>query len=741
MNSPAVLHDAPAPSGAASEAPEAVAHWRISGMYCAACAVQIEQALGAIDGVHETQVSASAERAQVRFDPRRTDAAALKAAIRRCGYGAAADEAAPAAALRRADERRALWRLGVAGLCMMQVMMYATPAYVAQPGDIAPDVQRLLHWASWLLSIPVLLFSAGPFFASAWHAMRQRRLSMDVPVALGIAVTFFASTGAAFDPGGTFGREVYFDSLTMFVFFLLGGRWLELRARHRVAAALEAALQRAPLTAWRLDDADRAEEVSASALAVGDRIRILAGAAVPADALVLAGRSSADEAMLTGESTPVAKALGDELSAGSLNLSAPLTACVIRTGRDTRHAGIVALMRGALTQRPRLARAADRLAGPFLWGVLLLAGLAALAWSAADPSRAVWVAVSVLIVTCPCALSLAAPAALLASAGALAREGVLLQRLDALEALAGVDRICFDKTGTLTLDRLEVARVEWLPASAGVDEAALREQAASLASLSSHPAAAAIARASPARRYEWREVVEIPGQGLQAQDAEGRVVRLGRQDFVTSTVAAQFSDDGAAVWFSRDGAALARFDLSEVLRADARAAVQRLKDAGLGVSMLSGDAPARARRTGATLGIEAAQGGATPAGKLDTIARAQAEGHRVAMVGDGLNDAPVLARADVSFAFAHGTALAQSAADIVLLGERLGVIADAQVHAKKTLRVIRQNLGWAVAYNAACIPLALAGWLPPWAAGLGMAASSLVVVLNALRLSRMRSRD
>jgi Cu2+-exporting ATPase len=342
----------------------------------------------------------------------------------------------------------------------------------------------------------------------------------------------------------------------------------------------------------------------------------------------------------------------------------------------------------------------------------------------------------VLIVTCPCALSLAAPSALLAAAGALARRGLLLQRLEALEALAGIDTVVLDKTGTLTEDRLELAAVRLL--RAGADEAQLRAHAASLAALSTHPAARALvgASGSAAGASAWSEVEEFPGAGLQARDAAGRCWRLGRADWVDAAQAPEAAP-GGEVWFGCDAQALAVFELRETLRADAQATVQRLLAAGLHVMLLSGDAPQRARQLAQRLGIVEVHGGSGPADKLAAVAAAQQRGARVAMVGDGVNDAPVLARADVSFGFAHGAAVSRAQADLIVLGQRLGIVADAREHARKTLRVIRQNLAWAALYNAACVPLALVGWLPPWAAGLGMAGSSLLVVLNALRLARI----
>lgn len=718
---------------------------QLAGLYCAACAGLIETALRATPGVWQVGVNASSARAEVRWDPAATRPTRLVDAVRQAGYDAAPDLAAPARALRTREARRSHWRLFVAGFSMMQVMMYATPAYLSVPGDIPADQLRLLQWASWLLTLPVLLFSAGPFFRGAWQGLRARRIGMDMPVALGLLVAFVASSGATFDPGGLFGHEVYFDSVTMFVFLLLGGRSLELRARHRAAATLESALARLPEQVERLDEAGRVEWVSPRRLRAGDRVRVQIGQAFAADGTVIDGESRADEALLSGESMPVAKNPGDTVVAGSINLAAPLVMRVERVGADTRHEAIVALMREASTQRPPSVRAADALAGPFMGGVLLLAAGAALAWSFIDPSRAVWVAVSVLIVTCPCALSLATPSVLLAATGALARRGVLLQRLDALEDLAMIDTVVFDKTGTLSEDRLAVEGL-FRRSSAPLDDAALRRHAASLAAWSTHPVARALTLAAgdEAPVVTWSDVTETAGHGLEARNAAGRRFRLGRREWVLGgSDPAPWnggpSDTGerSEVWFGPLGDPWVRFDIGESLRADAVATVERLRAEGLSLAILSGDRPARVAVLAARLGLTDWHGGARPEDKLSALAALQAQGRRVAMVGDGLNDGPVLARADVSFAFAHGSPLSRLHADAVLLSPRLADVADARQLARRARLVIRQNLAWAAVYNLVCIPLALAGWLPPWAAGIGMAVSSLAVVLNALRVGRL----
>ncbi len=706
---------------------------RIGGMHCAACAGAVEQALTKVHGVVGASVSAAAHCATVRWDAALTRPSDLVRAIEAAGYTAVPDTAAAARAQRRHEARSALWRLFVASFCAMQIMMLAAPTYLGAPGELAPDHKRLLDWGSWLLTLPVMVFSAAPFFAGAWGALRRRRIGMDVPVAIGIGVAFVASSGAAFDPGGVFGSEVWFDSLAMFVSFLLGGRFLEMRARHHAERALEAALAQLPLTALRLVADGSVETISAKRLRVGDRVRVPLGQVFAADGVLSEGSTQADEALLTGESRPVAKACGDAVIAGSVNRGAPVVMRVDRVGPDTRYEAIVALMRSARTQRPAMVAAVDRWAAPFTWSVLLLAAIAGGVWSVLEPARAVWVVVSVLIVTCPCALSLAAPSALLAAAGAMGRRGVLLRRLDAIQALAHMRTLFVDKTGTLTEGCLRCVDVQRLGAAGAASTESLQRVAASLASWSNHPLATALRDSFAAPAMAWRDVHELPGHGLEGTDAQGAHWRLG----AAAWAGAQPVDTGSAAQtlLVRDGQPVLRFAFDERLRDDAAAAVAALQRDGVEVRLLSGDDPARAQRIGAMLGLVSATGAMTPAAKLAAVSAAQQRGEIVAMLGDGINDTPVLAQADVSFAMGDGALVARTAADGVLVSNRLGDLWRARVLARRTLRVLRQNFAWAAAYNAACVPLALVGWMPPWAAGLGMAASSLFVVLNSLRLA------
>ena len=730
------------------QAGSATVRWESSvvfeGMHCAACAGTIEEALRAVPGVLEAEIGAASHRGRVVWDEGLTTPSAWMDAVRRTGYQPLPARNATAMAMRQVETRKMLWRLGVAGVCMMQVMMYAAPAYFTAPGEIDLNTMTLLRWAQWVLSIPVILFSCQPFFRNALRDLRLRRVSMDLPVALGMLITFVVSTLGTFEPEGLFGHEVYFDSLTMFVFFLLAGRWLELRLRDRTAGALEALMHRLPDSVERQDADGAWRRVVTRRLRVGDVIRVLPGESFPIDGSVLAGETAVDEALLTGESTPLARATGQPVIAGSHNLTGPIEIRVERVGKDTRFAQIVALMEQASSGRPQIAQLADRLAKPFLIGVLLAAGLACAWWWPDDPGRAMMIAVAILVVTCPCALSLATPAAMLASAGALARKGVLVRRLQALETLSTINQMVFDKTGTLTRDAFVLENVEVRP---GVTRENALRLAAALARSSLHPVSRAVVDAALTEHIGQEgcgpadDVREWPGLGLTGRlgkGADATALRLGSAQFCGL---AMVGGDRLVSHLADEQGWLASFGLREDVRADAAGTVKLFKSAGVSVRLLSGDRASAAARVGRQAGIDAAAGDCSPGDKLAAMRQAQRDGATVAMVGDGLNDGPVLAGADVSFAFGRAVPLAQAKADFVVMNDRLTSVVQTYGAARQTMRVVRQNLTWAVAYNAIGIPLAVLGWMPAWAAGLGMAASSLVVVLNALRLSTVQTPE
>lgn len=706
----------------------------IEGMHCAACSLTVEDALSRVPGVLEVRVSAASHRAKVVWSAAVVQPSQWMGAVQGSGYRAVPANDVFASERRKVETRRALWRWLVAGLCMMQVMMYAYPAYVARGLDLTAEMEALLRWASWVLTLPVMLFSCGPFFRNALRDIRQGRISMDLPVALGIGITFIMSSVGTFEPQGTFGQEVYFDSLTMFVFFLLTGRWLELRLRDRTAGALEALMNRVPDSVERLGVDGMFERVAARRLVVGDVVRVQPGEAFAADGLVVQGSTLVDEALLTGESRPLQRAVGDEVVAGSHNLNATVQVRVGRVGTHTRFAQIVALMESASTSKPQVAQLADRLAKPFLVGVLVAAAGACAWWWGQDPGHALMVAVSVLVVTCPCALSLATPAAMLASAGALARGGVMVRNLQALEALAKVDTVVFDKTGTLTCEGMALAQVD---VRAGTTAAHALALAAALAQHSLHPLSRALVQVA-ASHLVCDSVVESAGQGVCGVVIDSGFAgefRLGSAAWCgverPSAPSAQVHLADAQGW-------LATFSLEEDVRPDAQQAVTALQSDGLCVHLLSGDGAESVQRIARQVGISQAHGGCTPADKLQVLQALQAQGHTVAMVGDGLNDGPVLAGAHVSFALGQAVPLAQAKSDFVVMGTTLLSVVQSVRLARDTMRIVRQNLWWALIYNAACVPLAVLGWLPAWLAGLGMATSSLVVVLNALRLSKNR---
>ena len=718
----------------------------VRGMHCAACALTLEAALCSVNGVLAAQVSAASASASITWSAGVTQPSIWMGAALAKGYRLLPTEDAISISNNRQQSRLALWRWLVAGFCMMQVMMYAAPTYFAQPGDVSPDIEKLLRWASWVLSLPVVIFSCGPFFSNAWRDLVRRSISMDLPVAIGILVTFAVSTAAAFEPQGWWGREVYFDSLTMFVFFLLTGRWLEQRLRTRTAGSLGALMQRLPASVERQLLNGNFERVAVRRLLLGDVVRVVQGEAFPADGILLSGGTFADEALLTGESLAVARTTGDPVMAGSYNVG---NSCLVRVGKlgaNTRYAQIVALMERASLDKPRLAILADKVAKPFLMFVLLAAFGAAAFWWRTDPAMALMAAVAVLIVTCPCALSLATPTAMLTTAGLLARHGVLVRRLQSIEALSDVDTVIFDKTGTLTDSAMNLKAVN---TRAGISRDQALQWAGSLAQHSLHPVSQALLSASANfPTLEVADIKEHAGSGLEGRfDIDQKGAERLKDQFRLGSGAycgVDASDDAKAganrrVYLADSQGWAATFEFDETLRPNALKTVDVLLGRGLTLYMLSGDTQAAAARVAQQLGLQNFHGDCSPENKLAFMKALQAEGCKVMMVGDGLNDGPTLAAAHVSVAIGAAVPLAQAQSDLVIPGAQLFLLPAMLGQAKSTLRIVKQNLAWAAIYNASCVPLALAGFLPAWLAGLGMALSSLLVIANAARLSQLKA--
>lgn len=708
----------------------------LEGITCAACVWLNEAHIRRQPGVTAIDINYATRRARVRWDARGTRLSAILESVAAIGYRAHPYDVARSEALAQKERKAALWRLFVAGFGMMQVMMYAVPVYIAD-GDMTADIEQLMRWASLILTTPVILYSSAPFFTSAWRDLKLRRVGMDVPVALGVGFAFGASLWATLSASG----EVYFDSVTMFVFFLLSGRYFEMMARQKAARSVEALARAIPAFATRFTNWPQtlSERVAVADLRSGDIVQIKPGETIPADGVVLEGESSADESLLTGESRAVPKRVGDELIGGSLNAESPLIMRVDRVGEATRLAAIQRLMERAAAEKPALVVMADRIAARFVVALLLLALATALFWWWHDPDRALWVFVAVLVVSCPCALSLATPAALTVSTGVMAAQGVLVTRGHAIETLARATHMVFDKTGTLTEGRLQLVDVVTL----SMPEDRARQIAAALESGSEHPIARALCRGAVAGDHACHvtEVRAKTGAGIEGL-VDKEKLRLGSLSYVAElhrqplpeAVQTRVGAGETAVALGSAAGWQAFFFLADSLRENAVDMVKRLLAQHLRLSVFSGDSRESAARVGSHLGIGDVRGAMSPEDKYQALRALQDAGAVVAMSGDGVNDAPVLAQAQVSIAMGGGADLARANADVVLLGNDLRALAEGVLLARRTLRIIKQNLGWAFAYNILAIPLAMAGWVTPWMAGIGMSASSLLVVLNALRL-------
>lgn len=689
-------------------------------MRCAACAWLIDRALRRHPGVLDAGANAVTGRVVVAWDPQRVALSTLMQRLAALGYrpwlatGDAREQA------QRRERRRWLLRLGVAGLGAIQAMMFAEALYLDTAQQMPVATRDFFRWITFLVSTPVVFYSGWPFLEGMWRELHGRRVGMDTLIAGSTLLAYVASLVETLR-GGT---HVWYDAAVMFVLLLLVARMFEQRARGIASAQVDALARARPALALREREDGSTVQVPLGEIAIGDVLRVAAGEAVPADGVLLDRGASFDEALITGESTPVRREPGEAALAGSVCREHAARLRVVRTGADTRLSQLTRLVEQAQSARPRLARAAERVAGAFVVALLLCAVATFAWWHVHEPARALEVTLALLVVSCPCALSLAIPTALTTAHGALARIGVLGVREDALSTMARVDRVVLDKTGTLSNGRPELDSVATFGNLDAVDALSI---ASALERGSAHPLAQAFAHV-PADRTA-HGVQAVAGCGIEG-DIEGVRWRLGRADF-----AARQADDGA-LWLGDGTRAFARITVRETMRDGAREAIAALRDAGVAVELCSGDAADAVASFARQVGIDDVHARQSPEQKLARVREAQARGDVVAMVGDGINDAPVLAGADVSLAMAEGAALAQRAADFVVTSPSLLRVPQAIALARRAQRIIRQNLAWALGYNVLAIPLAATGHVTPWIAALGMAGSSLLVTLNALRLSR-----
>ncbi len=703
----------------------------MEGISCAACGWLIEKHLRTLPAVAEARLNLSNHRLHVRWADAQLPLSQILAELRHIGYAAHPYQADRASEQLASENRLALRQLGVAGLLWFQAMMATMATWPEFNIDLSPELHTILRWVALFLTTPIVFYSCAPFFKGAMRDLRTRHLTMDVSVSLAIGSAYMAGIWTSITGVG----ELYFDAVGMFALFLLAGRYLERRARERTAAATAQLVNLLPASCLRLDSDGQSERILLSELRVGERILVQPGSILPADGKIIDGQSSIDESLLTGEYLPQPRTLGDAVTAGTLNVEGALTVEVQALGQDTRLSAIVRLLDRAQAEKPRLAEIADRAAQWFLLLSLIAAAMIGVLWWQLDSARAFWIVLAMLVATCPCALSLATPTALTAATGTLHKLGLLLTRGHVLEGLNQIDTVIFDKTGTLTEGRLVLRSIRPL---GRLDSEQCLSLAAALENRSEHPIARAFGRAPLAAE----DVHSTPGLGLEGVIGEQRL-RIGQAEFACALSGAALPSmpDEAGQWLllADTHGPLAWLVLDDRLRDDAPALLAACKARGWRTLLLSGDSSPMVASVAAELDIDEARGGLRPDDKLRVLQQLHKEGRKVLMLGDGVNDVPVLAAADISVAMGSATDLAKTSADAVLLSNRLDALVQAFALARRTRRVIIENLLWAALYNGLMLPFAALGWITPVWAAVGMSISSLTVVLNALRLTRLPS--
>jgi Cu2+-exporting ATPase len=697
------------------------------GIRCAACSRAVEKQVRTVAGVQRVEVNVATARICVEWAPDRAGLAEILGAVARAGFKALPLAGEAAQERFRRERRAALKRTGLAGLGMMQVMMYVLGVYIAEPGDIDAGTASYLRIVAMIITTPVLLYSGSPFLLGALRDLRRLSLGMDVPVAIALVLAYAASVFNTLRGTG----ETYFDSVTMFIFFLGAGRYAELVVRQRRLSAAEALGRSLPASVIRSHADGSTERVPVDQVAPGDRLSIPKGAVVPVDSELASDRALIDESLVSGEFQPLRRGTGEFVPGGAVNAGDAIRVVVRRVAAESTLASIVALLERAQAERPPAARIADRTAAGFIGAILLLAVAVALAWLAVDATRAFPAALAVLVVTCPCALSLATPAAVAAASTRLARLGLLVTRAHALEQLASIDTVVLDKTGTLTSggSSLQLAQMR-----DGMTRERALAIAAALERASEHPLAAAFAPYAD-ESVRAQGISETPGHGIEG-DVEGERWRLGRPGYVSGLQSGGACPEGDALSLGSRRGIEATFDVSEAARPDVREALTGLRSLGVEPAIASGDRVVAVEALARELCIERAAGRLDPAQKMAFVQNLQQRGRRVLMIGDGVNDGPVLATAAVSCAMGQGSAVAHAAADLMLLSDSLCALPRGIAVARRMQAAIRRNLRWALAYNFSAVPLAALGWIPPWLAAIGMSASSLLVVLNSARLAR-----
>ncbi|MGI2045777.1 heavy metal translocating P-type ATPase [Shewanella oncorhynchi] len=701
----------------------------IDGITCAACAWLIEHKVKQLAGVSQVLVNSTTQRAMISWDKRKVKLSDILGQISRIGYQAAPYQVDEQELNNKLNSRKFLLRLGLAGFATMQVMMFALALYTGYFTDLDVQYRDYFRWVSMIFATPVVLYSAQPFYFSAIRTLLSGKLNMDVSVSIAIGGAYTASCFATVNGTG----EVYFESVSMFTFFLLLGRYFEQKARQKASVSSSNLHKLVPLTAHLVTENGQ-EEIPAKKLRLNDVILVKPGEMVAADGVVIEGHTNINEAMLTGEQMPIEKQQDQQVYAGTINVDQPIKVKVTALGQDQLVAEIIRLQELASNTKPAIALLADKLSRYFSGTILTIATMTYLVWQQISPEDAFWVTLSVLVATCPCALALATPTAVTCATAIFTRLGIITRKAGVFEKLPQIKHVVFDKTGTLTCGTLSIGQTQCMADLTKTQALAI---AAALETGSRHPIAAAFALFAD-NTLVAEQVHHEVGFGVRGR-IEGTDYLIGNAVFTGARVDTQ--DPTQKIWLARSAneqlEVLASFEIQDNIRQDSKATIEILKQQGCRISIASGDSSGHVHQLAKELGIEDVHSGLTPAGKLALVTKLQ-QHTRVAMFGDGINDAPVLAGADLSVAMGSGSAIAKNSADLILLGDHLSRFTQAVAVAKLTTQIIKQNLAWALGYNALILPLAVTGHVAPYIAAIGMSASSLIVVGNSLRLLRVK---
>lgn len=701
----------------------------IDGITCAACAWLIEHKVKQLAGVSQVLVNSTTQRAMISWDKRKVKLSDILGQISRIGYQAAPYQVDEQELNNKLNSRKFLLRLGLAGFATMQVMMFALALYTGYFTDLDVQYRDYFRWVSMIFATPVVLYSAQPFYFSAIRTLLSGKLNMDVSVSIAIGGAYTASCFATVNGTG----EVYFESVSMFTFFLLLGRYFEQKARQKASVSSSNLHKLVPLTAHLVTENGQ-EEIPAKKLRLNDVILVKPGEMVAADGVVIEGHTNINEAMLTGEQMPIEKQQDQQVYAGTINVDQPIKVKVTALGQDQLVAEIIRLQELASNTKPAIALLADKLSRYFSGTILTIATITYLVWQQISPEDAFWVTLSVLVATCPCALALATPTAVTCATAIFTRLGIITRKAGVFEKLPQIKHVVFDKTGTLTCGTLSIGQTQCMADLTKMQALAI---AAALETGSRHPIAAAFALFAD-NTLVAEQVHHEVGFGVRGR-IEGTDYLIGNAVFTGARVDTQ--DPTQKIWLVRSAneqlEVLASFEIQDNIRQDSKATIEILKQQGCRISIASGDSSGHVHQLAKELGIEDVHSGLTPAGKLALVTKLQ-QHTRVAMFGDGINDAPVLAGADLSVAMGSGSAIAKNSADLILLGDHLSRFTQAVAVAKLTTQIIKQNLAWALGYNALILPLAVTGHVAPYIAAIGMSASSLIVVGNSLRLLRVK---